>query len=137
MALTLFLGPKNYSSWSLRPWLVCKHVGLQVIEEVYPVNGAGAAAGPNPKLRELSPSGLVPCLRTASGQAVWDSLAIIEYVAEQPNLARPVWPAAADARAFARCISAEMHSGFADVRGFMPMNVKYQLKAAPEFPPKV
>lgn len=131
---TLALGPKAYSSWSLRPWLLLKHVGYPFTESVHPVNGAGST--PHPALSALSPSGLVPCLTTPLGDRVWDSLAIIEFVAEQPSLARPAWPADPRARALARCFAAEMHSGFSDLRSALPMNVKYALPAPPPLPPR-
>lgn len=121
----LHLGPRAYSSWSLRPWLLAKSLDYAFEEEVHPVNGAGA--GPHPGLLALSPSGLVPCLVLPSGDVVWDSLSIMEYLNEVTG--GRAWPADARARAFARCASAEMHSGFAAVRAELPMNVKYALPA--------
>ena len=125
MSTIFHLGPKAYSSWSLRPWLLAKELGFPFTEEVHPVNGAGG--GPHPALAAFSPSGLVPCLVLPTSDVVWDSLAILEYLSE--NSGGRGWPADARARAFARCISAEMHSGFSAVRGEMPMNVKYALPA--------
>jgi glutathione S-transferase len=122
------LGPKAYSSWSLRPWLLAKELGYEFTEEVHPVSGAGSSSGPHPALGAVSPSGLVPCLALPNGDAVWDSLAICEYLSEAAGGGRG-WPADPRARAFARCISAEMHSGFGAVRAEMPMNVKFALPA--------
>jgi glutathione S-transferase len=112
----LVIGNKNYSSWSLRPWLALKALGIPFEERRI------ALDQPNTKQDMLkhNPAGKVPCLIDGAN-TVWDSLAIIEYLAEkQPKL----WPADAGARARARSISAEMHSGFGAVRNNMPMNVR-------------
>lgn len=111
---TLYIGNKNYSSWSLRPWILLREIGVPFEERLVPF-----AAGSNWKtFRAFSPSGKVPCL--VDGEtAVWDSLAIAEYVAEQHPEA---WPRDAVARAFARCAAAEMHSGFAALRTQCSMN---------------
>jgi len=127
MAAVFHLGPKAYSSWSLRPWLLAKELDFPFTERIHPVNGAGS--GPAPELKAFSPSGLVPCLALPNGDAVWDSLAIMEYLNEATG--GRAWPADPRARAFARCISAEMHSGFSSVRSEMPMNVKYTLSHSP------
>lgn len=112
----LIIGPKNTASWSLRAWLALKHFGLPFEERIVPVKGLG----PNEDLRELSPSGLVPCL-IEGDLMVWDSLAIIEHVADLfPDL--QVWPQDRAARAVARSVSAEMHSGFRALRDLWPMN---------------
>lgn len=116
--LTLVIGNKNYSSWSMRPWVLMKQLGIP-FEEVKlrfhsPEWGAGIA--------RWSPSGLVPVLWRGE-QSVWDSLAIMETLHEWfPG--RGVWPADARARAFARACAAEMHSGFRDLRTHMPMNIR-------------
>lgn len=111
---TLYIANKNYSSWSLRPWILLRVLGVPFDERLVPF-----AAGSNWKtFRAFSPTGKVPCL--VDGEtAVWDSLAIAEYVAERHPEA---WPRDATARAFARCAAAEMHSGFAALRTQCSMN---------------
>jgi glutathione S-transferase len=116
MAYTLFIGNKNYSSWSLRPWLVLRQGGIPFREELVSLqDDPGKAA----RLGRL-PAGRVPVL--SDGEVlVWDSLAISEYLAERhPGL----WPADPVARAWARCISAEMHAGFQALRQEMSMDVR-------------
>ncbi|WP_341525075.1 glutathione S-transferase family protein [Nostoc sp. UHCC 0302] len=116
--LTLVIGSKNYSSWSLRPWLVMKELGLEFNEILIPLYTPESSS----KIRQYSPSGKVPVLLHET-QTVWDSLAICEYLAEAfPN--KHLWPEDKAARAFARSISAEMHSGFANLRENMPMNCR-------------
>lgn len=111
----LVIGTRRYSSWSLRGWLSVRLAGLDVIEEVIPLAQEDTAT----RIGALSPSGKVPYLEHWNVQ-VWDSLAIAEYCAEiEPAL----WPTDAVARAFARSIAAEMHSGFQGVRSTMPMNL--------------
>lgn len=116
----LYMGNKNYSSWSLRPWLLLKHFSIPFEERMVSVAGRGA----HDMHRGYSPSGHVPCLHH-DGFQVWDSLAIVEYLAER-HLG--MWPLDPNARARARSISAEMHSGFAHVRGAFPMNIKMHLQ---------
>ncbi len=119
--LTLVIANKNYSSWSLRPWLLLKQFGIAFDELRIPLDQAATAQ----RLRENSPSGRVPVLRDGN-LVVWDTLAICEYLAEKfPQL--PLWPAPIDARATARSISAEMHSGFAKLRENMTMNCRKHL----------
>jgi len=114
--LTLVIGNKNYSSWSLRPWLLLTHFGIDFEEIRVPLYQAGSAES----LNRYSPSGLVPVLLHGAIR-VWDSLAICEYLQELfPALA--MWPRDRDTRAVARAVSAEMHAGFAAVRKYMPMN---------------
>ena len=116
--MKLIIGSKNYSSWSLRAWLAAKASGLPFEEILIPLRQ------PNTKAHILahSPSGKVPCL-IENGLVVWDSLAIAEYLAEvRPSL----WPLDAGARAHARSVSAEMHSGFQDLRTNMTMNIQGQ-----------
>jgi glutathione S-transferase len=116
--LTLVLGNKAYSSWSLRPWLMLKHVGVPFTEVVIPLRRPDSKA----RILEHSPSGKVPLLKHGE-RTVWDSLAIGEYLAESfPGAA--LWPADAHARAVARSVSAEMHSGFVALRTAMPMDLK-------------
>ena len=116
MAYTLHIGNKNYSSWSLRPWLVLRETGLPFKENLVSLqDDAGKAA----RLARL-PAGRVPCLEH-DGVVVWDSLAIGEYLAERhPGL----WPDQAEDRAWARSICAEMHSGFQALRSEMSMDVR-------------
>ncbi|MBZ0092881.1 MAG: glutathione S-transferase family protein [Sulfuricellaceae bacterium] len=122
-ALTLVIGNKNYSSWSLRPWLFLKHNGVPFSE--VPV----ALYQPHSALRQYSPSGLVPVLHH-DDLWVWDSLAICEYVSER-FLNGKGWPTNMAARAVARAVSAEMHSGFQNLRSNLPMNLKARYKWKP------
>jgi len=111
---TLHIANKNYSSWSLRPWALLRALDIPFAERLHPL---GKAGGEN--FTDFSPSGRVPCL--ADGDTVvWDSLAIVEYLAEHHAGA---WPADAKARTWARCAAAEMHSGFAALRNQHGMNV--------------
>ena len=111
---TLIIGNKNYSSWSLRPWLALKALDIPFTEQLEPFVPHGSHAA----FRAFSPTGRVPLLVDGDTR-VWDSLAIVEYVAEtHPRL----WPADKAARAFARAISAEMHSGFSALRNICTMN---------------
>lgn len=110
----LFIANKNYSSWSLRPWVLMRELGISFEEKLVPFGPAGE---PNPYFA-FSPSGKVPCL-VEGDNVVWDSLAITEYLAERvPN----VWPGDSAARAWARCAAAEMHSGFSTLRDICTMN---------------
>ncbi|AFZ58427.1 glutathione S-transferase family protein [Anabaena cylindrica FACHB-243] len=116
--LTLVIGNKNYSSWSLRPWLVMKQFGLKFEEIRIPLYSSDSLS----ELQQYSSSGKVPVL-LHNNITVWDSLAICEYLAETfPHL--PCWPENTNARALARSISAEMHSGFQMLRQNMPMNCR-------------
>ena len=114
--LDLYIGNKNYSSWSLRPWVLMRELGIPFREILVPFGGA---ANPD-AFRAFSPTGKVPCLVDGT-TTVWDSLAISEYVGERHA---GVWPAEALARAWARSAAAEMHSGFQALRGKMPMNIR-------------
>jgi glutathione S-transferase len=116
--LCLAIGNKAYSSWSLRAWLAAKHAELTFEEVVIPLDRPESAA----ELRRHSPSGRVPCLSHGPIR-VWDTLAIIETVAETPKGAK-LWPTDRAQRARARAISAEMHSGFAALRRHLPMDLK-------------
>lgn len=125
--LTLVIGNKNYSSWSLRPWLAMKVAGLQFEE----IRIALDAADTKANILRYSPNGKVPCLIDDRGNAsaplhVWDSLAICEYVNEV-HCAGTLWPAPAAHRATARAVVAEMHSGFAQVRTHLPMDIRNRL----------
>ena len=112
---TLYVGTKNYSSWSLRPWILMKQLEIAFKETV--VNFEGASNWD--VFRKFSPSGTVPCL-VDSAVVIWDSLAISEYLAETHAA---VWPASVSARAWARSAAAEMHSGFGNLRLNCTMNV--------------
>ena len=124
--LVLYIGNKNYSSWSLRPWLLLKHFGIPFTEHLVSVAGRDY----NPALKPLAGNARVPCLHE-DGFQIWESLAIAETLAERyPQM----WPADPRARARARSISAEMHAGFAQLRTAMPMNLKLKLKGKPATP---
>lgn len=112
--LTLYIANKNYSSWSLRPWVLLTHLGIRFDEQLR-VFGEGSNWE---AFRAFSPNGRVPCLHDGHN-VVWDSLAIMEYLAERyPS----VWPSDRDARSWARCAAAEMHSGFAALRNICGMS---------------
>jgi glutathione S-transferase len=120
---TLYIGNKNYSSWSLRAWALMR--ALEIAFEERRVLLYRSDSGE--RLHEISPSGKVPCLHDG-GVVVWDTLAIAEYLAERhPG----VWPRDAIARAWARSTAAEMHSGFAPLREEMGMNVRLRAKKTP------
>ena len=113
---TLYIGNKNYSTWSLRAWVLMQGAGIPFREQMISLYTPDTPA----RIRAVSPAGRVPCLHDGK-VVVWDSLAIAEYLAERhPGL----WPADATARAWARCVSAEMHSGFADLRNEFSMDVR-------------
>lgn len=120
MTNTLFIGPKNYSSWSLRPWLVLRWGGIDFNEKYIPLDQPGYGIGQIAEVKAVSPSGTVPALHV-DDLVIWDTLAISEWAAEQvPAL----WPADAAVRAQARAVVAEMHSGFAGIRRDLTMNIK-------------
>jgi glutathione S-transferase len=113
--LKLVIGDRNYSSWSLRPWLAIKQAGLPFDEVFISLRNSGTRT----EIYKYSPSGKIPCLIDEE-TVVWDSLAICEYLAEKsPSL----WPSDRKSRAEARAISAEMHSGFGALRQSMPMEI--------------
>ena len=118
MALTLVVGNKNYSSWSLRPWMAMKAAGIAFDEVVVSLYSGEAD---KQKILHYSPAGKVPILIDGA-VTIWDSLAIIEYLAEKfPE--KGIWPKDVAARAHARSISAEMHSGFVPLRSECGMNI--------------
>ncbi|MGQ0444531.1 MAG: glutathione S-transferase family protein [Beijerinckiaceae bacterium] len=122
MKPTLVIANKNYSSWSFRPWLLMRHLGLPFDEIVIPL----AQDNTRSEILRFSPAGKCPSLHDGK-IAVWDSLAIIEYLAEVfPD--KPIWPRPRAARAQARSLAAEMHSGFAGLRGLLPMNMRRKVK---------
>lgn len=114
----LTISSRNYSSWSLRGWLLCKLAGLELTEETVPIDTPGQRA----ELLLLSPSVLVPRL-THEGASVWDTLAIAEYLNETFPEAG-LYPADKLARAHCRSISGEIHSGFQNLRSALPMNLR-------------
>ncbi|HUP96467.1 MAG TPA: glutathione S-transferase family protein [Usitatibacter sp.] len=119
--LTLVIGNKNYSTWSMRPWVLMRALDIPFEEVKLRFHSAEWDA----HIARWSPSRLVPVLWRGE-QSVWDSLAIMETLAEWfPE--RPVWPRDANARALARSMSAEMHSGFGNLRTHMPMNIRASL----------
>ena len=115
---TLVIGNKNYSSWSLRGWLIVKAAGIDFEEVVIPLDRPETQTA----IRKHSPSGRVPVL-IDKGLQVWESLAIGEYLNELKPEAL-LWPDAAAARAHARSVSSEMHAGFVELRNNMPMNIR-------------
>ncbi len=117
----LYIGNKNYSSWSLRPWVLMKTLGIPFEERFHRFASPEWA-----EVRKVSPSGRVPCL-VDGDTVVWDSLAIAEYLAEgHPG----VWPGDTVARAWARSAAAEMHSGFSNLRNICTMNVGLRIELA-------
>ena len=116
----LTISSKNYSSWSLRGWLLCKMAGLEFVEETMSSDDPSTRA----ELLLLSPSFLVPCLHH-EGAKVWDTLAIAEYLAEL-NPEAGILPQERTKRAHCRAVSGEMHSGFHNLRSALPMNLKAQ-----------
>ncbi len=124
----LHLGDKNYSSWSLRPWLALTWGAIAFEERVARLGAVRYGKSINPEILAASPSGRVPVLR-AGDLVVHDSLAICEWAAE---LAPALLPQEPTARALARSISAEMHAGFSALRAELPMNIRRRLERMPE-----
>jgi glutathione S-transferase len=118
--LQLYIANKNYSSWSLRPWVLMSELGIDFEEHLERFHPHSSYAA----FKKFSPSGKVPCL-VDGGLAIWDSLAITEYLAEKEPR---VWPSDRTARAWARSASAEMHSGFGALRGHCAMNCGIRVK---------
>jgi glutathione S-transferase len=126
MALTLIIGNKNYSSWSLRPWIAMKVKGIDFVERVIPLYEPGSRE----QALQYSPAGTVPVLIDGKSH-VWESLAILEHLAERFPKAG-FWPAEAAARSHARVVAAEMHAGFAALRRHCPMNMWLPPKPRPQ-----
>lgn len=127
--LTLIIGNKNYSSWSLRPWLVMKYAGLEFEEIRIPLDRPET----RDRLLSYSPTGRVPVLQHGN-LTIWESLAICEYIAEFVPAAH-LYPSDLEARAIARAISCEMHAGFAKLRTHLPMDCRARrsdLEVAPD-----
>ncbi len=117
----LAIGNKNHSSWSLRPWLALKAAGVVFDEQLIPLRQPDSKA----RILAFSPAGKVPALKIG-GLLLWDSLSICEYVAETYPQAG-LWPADAEARAVARSVAAEMHSGFMGLRRDLSMDIQRRL----------
>lgn len=123
--LKLLIGNKNYSSWSMRPWVLLKQAGIPFEEVKVRFDSFDASSTFKKTLAGVTPTAKVPVLQDGD-LAIWDTLAIAEYVAEQfPD--KQLWPAERVARARARSICAEMHSGFTGLRGNCPMNIEAHL----------
>jgi glutathione S-transferase len=123
--LKLYIGNKNYSSWSMRSWVLLKQAGIDFEEVMVRFDSFDSGSRFKQTIESLSPAGRVPVL-VDDGLVVWDTLAIAEYLAEQfPE--KQLWPRDAKARARARSVCAEMHSGFTGLRSNCPMNVEASL----------
>jgi glutathione S-transferase len=126
--LKLYIGSKNYSSWSMRPWVMLKQAGIAFEEVKVRFDSFDADSEFKRSLQGVSPTGKVPVL-VDDDFAVWDTLAMAEYLAEKfPD--KQLWPRDAKARARARSVCAEMHSGFTALRGTFPMNIEASLPQA-------
>lgn len=122
----LYVATKNYSSWSMRPWLALRWGAIAFEEKLIALGPRDGSR--NPAIAQISPTAQVPALHLPDGQILWDSLAICEWAAE----ARPealLWPVDGAQRALARCVSAEMHAGFAALRRDLPMNIRRRAPA--------
>ena len=123
--LKLYVGNKNYSSWSMRPWVLLRQAGIAFEEIVVRFDSFDEGSDFRKQISTVSPVGKVPVLDD-DGLKVWDTLAIAEYLAERfPE--KNLWPQGVQARARARSVCAEMHSGFAALRGACPMNIEADL----------
>ena len=120
---TLYIGNKNYSSWSLRSWVLMRAAQIAFREERIPLYAPGSVE----RLRSCSPSAKVPCLHDGT-TVVWDSMAIAEYLAERHA---GLWPADSEARAWARSAAAEMHAGFGNLRKEFDMNLRLRETRVP------
>ena len=126
--LKLYIGNKNYSSWSMRPWVLLKQAGIPFEEVVVRFDSFSADSQFKQRIGPVSPTGKVPVL-VDDGFAVWDTLAIAEYLADRfPD--RGLWPTDVRARARARSVCAEMHAGFQNLRGACGMNIEADLSQA-------
>lgn len=123
--LKLYIGNKNYSSWSMRPWVLLKQAGIPFEEVSIRFDSFDATSEFRKKVSRVNPAGKVPVLDD-DGLLVWDTLAIAEYAAERfPE--KNLWPQSVPARARARSVCAEMHSGFGALRAACPMNIEADL----------
>ncbi|MEK8053534.1 glutathione S-transferase family protein [Ideonella sp. DXS22W] len=124
--MKLYIGNKNYSSWSMRPWVLMREKGIAFDEVMLRFDSFSADSQFKQAIAAVSPAGRVPALVDDDGLLVWDTLAIAEYLAERfPEKA--LWPTGRAARARARSVCAEMHSGFGALRGAFPMNIEARL----------
>lgn len=126
MALTLILGNKNYSSWSLRPWIAMRVAGIAFDERVIPLYEPGSRE----QVMRYTPAGKVPVL-VDGDQPIWETLAILEHLAEKFPAAR-LWPTEPGARTHARVVASEMHAGFTALRRACPMNLWLPPKPRPQ-----
>jgi glutathione S-transferase len=123
--MQLYIGNKNYSSWSMRPWVLLTNAGIAFDEVKLRFDSFEAGSAFRSAIEKINPAGKVPCL-VDDGLVVWDTLAIAEYLAEKyPD--KKLWPSAVKDRAHARSICAEMHSGFTGLRSACPMNIEASL----------
>lgn len=129
---TLYIGNKNYSSWSLRPWLALRWGGIAFAEQIIPLGGPGYRQAKIAEIVAVSPSGRVPAL-SVDGVTIYESLAICEWAAERAPLAG-LWPSDPLVRAEARAAAAEMHAGFAALRRDLSMNIRRRMDATPHLP---
>jgi glutathione S-transferase len=132
--MQLYIGNKNYSSWSMRPWVLLTNAGIPFDEVLLRFDSFAPGSSFRTAIDKINPVGKVPCLVEGVGDAnsglvVWDTLAIAEYVAEKYP-AKNLWPVDAKQRARARSICAEMHSGFNGLRSACPMNIEAHLPEA-------
>ncbi len=131
MPLTLYITNKNYSSWSMRPWVLLTEHGIPFTETLVRLDALSPDSAFRARMQAVSPAGKVPvlvddALAPAGRAAIWDSLAICEYLADtRPDL--HLWPEDRAARARARTLCADMHSGFATMRNVCPMNIEASL----------
>jgi glutathione S-transferase len=127
--MKLYVGNKNYSSWSMRPWVLMRQAGIEFDEVFVRFDSFAPDSTFKRQLAGISPTGRVPVLEVmidGDRQRIWDSLAIAEYLAERfPE--RGLWPEGSAARALARCVTAEMHSSFQGLRSSFPMNIEARL----------
>ncbi|CAN5762852.1 glutathione S-transferase family protein [soil metagenome] len=119
---TLFIANKNYSSWSLRPWVLMRELAIPFTEKLMPFEPSSNWQA----FRDFSPTGKVPCLHEGELMA-WDSLGISEFLADRHST---VWPKQEQARLWARCAAAEMHSGFGSLRDICSMNIGLRIRLA-------
>jgi glutathione S-transferase len=127
VVLKLIIGNKNYSSWSLRPWIAMKSADIAFEEELIPFGQPLGNPEFKSRVHKYSPAGTVPVL-VDGDTYIWDSIAILEYLAERFPDAR-LWPADIKARAHARSLASEMHAGFQSLRGECPMNFRRPSRA--------
>jgi glutathione S-transferase len=132
----LYIGYKNYSSWSLRPWLCLRWAGIAFEERIVPLDRPGYGRQQIAEIKAVSPSGTVPALHVDASPeklVIWDSLAIAEWAAERVEPGA-LWPSDSALRAQARAATCEMHSGFAAVRRDLPMNIRRRCESQPDWP---